>query len=1033
LLAPDRLVGTVLDGKYRLETVVGRGGMGVVYQARQMNLQRRVAVKVLPEHLAKRSSGLRRFRREALTVARLRHPNIVAVHDFGVSSDVGAFLVMEFLEGESLRSLMRESGRLTLGQVVDLMLPICSALQSAHAAGVVHRDLKPENVFIEHGPTGQVVKILDFGLAKLADRAKLGTSSWDSDPPLANLIGTPHYMSPEQCLEEEGDARSDVYALGCVMYEALSGCRPFSGSSRNEILVKKVSSSPRPISRLVNDLPPGVDDLLARAMARDPQCRFQTTEELANALERLRTPVSDARVAASRPGQAPPGLPRPHSAFIGRARDLEAVAHLLKSTRLVTLAGPGGIGKTRLALEIAQTIANSGTLETHLVDLSDVNDPASVGRAVAAALGVAERPGVPVVDVVCENVARRQILLLVDNCEHLLGGVAAVARALLAGCAGLRLLATSREPLGISGELVWRVPALSLPDANGHVDADSLLACESVRLFADRLRLAMPGFQVDDGNAPIVAGICCKLDGIPLALELAAARAAVLPLDELSSHLDEGLRVLATSMRDIAPRQQTLSATIGWSFALLTDDERTFLRRLAVFSGGFTLEAAEAVCSGNGIEELAVLDFLDRVAAKSLVNVDTSRSPARYWQLETIRRYSATRLCEYGEEASLRDRHLSYYLAVAEEAGRNPVSVHDRRLLDRLDAERRNFQAAVEWSQKRGQHELMMQLVVALAPYWRVRGHYAESHEWLQRGLARRDCLSPLTVARALSALAALELVFGNYDLEERLDAESLPLLESLGDRTGAGHALNRLGNNAYYHGNYRLALARYEASVALFRQEGKLWDLANSLSNLGMIARNLGDLVRAEQLHTEALELSRQIGDHVATARVLMNQGALRLEQGDDDGARALYEEALALFREVGVYQMEASVLNNLGDVARRRGDVEGAGMLYRQALEIHRRLGDRPNAVYSLNSFACLAAAAGQHERAVRLASAANQLREQFGLKLNPFEQSDLDEHLRQSRECLDTETAQRALAAGHAMDLETALDYATAGGEA
>jgi predicted ATPase/DNA-binding NarL/FixJ family response regulator len=635
-------------------------------------------------------------------------------------------------------------------------------------------------------------------------------------------------------------------------------------------------------------------------------------------------------------------LPAPLTSFIGREQEATEIAHLLATTRLLTLTGTPGVGKTRLALEVAAELVEQFPDGVRLVELAPLTDPDLVPQAVAAALGLREQPGRTVPDTLTDALRFLRMLLVLDNCEHLVDACAGLADGLLRACPGLVILATSREPLGIDGETAWRVPSLALPaGGDGETvasgDAPTPDACPSVRLFVERARAARPDLALTVLHTPSIARICRRLDGIPLALELAAARVKALSVDQIASRLDDRFRLLTGGNRTALPHQRTLRATVDWSYDLLSEEERTLLRRLAVFAGGWSLEAAEAVCAGDRIESSEVLDLLHRLVDRSLVVTEVYPDGTnRFRMLEMLQQYALERLVERGEADTARYRHAGWFLALAERAEPELRGPHEREWSERLEGECENLRAALRWLVERGEAERSLRLGSALWRFWSVRGHLIEGLDWLEQVLALSGASGDVTdqVLRA---------------------------------RAGA---LNGAGNLAAARGEHARAVTFLGESLALRRQLADPAGVAISLHNLGMAARNLGDRALAQARFDESLTLFRQVGDTRNAGLSLLNLGRLSHDAGDRERATTLYADSLAHFRAAGSAQGIATALNRLGELARDRGDLTAAVRLHEEALSMHRDRADPWGIGLSLTGLARVAVVRGDRVQSKALA---------------------------------------------------------------
>ena len=690
---------------------------------------------------------------------------------------------------------------------------------------------------------------------------------------------------------------------------------------------------------------------------------------------------------------APHNLPVQSTALLGRDREVAAVRALLArpDVRLVVLTGPGGIGKTRIGLQVASDAAGQFADGVVLVQLAAVSDATLVASEIAQAVGVREVGGQVLADRLQEHLREKQLLLLLDNCEQVTGAAPTLA-SLLAGCPGVKVLATSQHVLHISGEHDFPVPALSLPpDAAALMGVDALLDYGAVRLFVERARAARPDFVLDETNAAAVLGICRRLDGLPLAIELAAARVRLLSPSAMLARIEQGLQILAGGSQDAPARHQTLRAAIGWSYDLLSDSERTLFRRLAVFVGGCTFEAVETVCAppeiggaDEGSEGFTVgwepdpFETLAALVERSLLRVeDQADGEPRFTMLATLRAFGLERLAEAGELDSLQQAHAAYYVALAEAYEPRLTGAQEATWLDRLELEHDNLRAAGDWATGRPESDLDVRLGAALWRFWYARGHLSEGRERLQRILVGRTFEAPTMVqARAFNGLGNLRFTQGAYPAAREAYSASLSLATRLGERKGVADALNNLGNLAYRQGDYAAARALHGESLSIRRQLGDRRGVADSLNNLGNLAYRQGALAEARILQEEGLTIRRQLGGRRGIADSLNNLGGIAMAEGDFDAACTLYEESLAIERELGDRRGIAISLNNLGGIAERQGATALAESLYAESLAIKRQLGDRRSIAVSLHSLghlACergdLAAARALHEEGLAL----------------------------------------------------------------
>ena len=1015
--------GTAL-GPYVVVDRLGSGGMGDVYRAHDARLNRDVALKLLPREFARDPERLVRFRQEALHLAALNHPNIATIHGFEEGEGGTQFLVLELVEGRSLADRIAD-GALPPAEALAIAAQIAEALEAAHERDVIHRDLKPANVML--GPRGRV-KVLDFGLAmgrkagaaaKQVERAgghidldaltqapdgatiaplapvtmvgDTGTGSSDS------AEGTPGYMSPEQIVAGAQDARTDVFAFGAVLYEALTGAPAFPGANVGEMLRATLEKEPA-WDRLPAKLSPRIRALLVQAldknMARRP-----------DSIHAMRVEIEDVlgirRAAALREGEATGitnNLPQLLTSFVGRDAELATCGGLIARTRILTLTGFGGSGKTRLALELATRSLADFPDGVWFVDLAPLRDPSRIEATVAAAIEVREEPGRSLTEALLERLRARRALVLLDNCEHLLAPTAALVNVLLRACSELKVLATSREALGVDGETVHPVPTLTLPGEGLTGGAAAHEGFESICLYVERARQVVPDFMLTDANAATVGEICRRLDGIPLALELAAARARVLGVEQILAKLDDRFRLLTGGSRTALPRQQTLRATIEWSHDMLAPHEQAFFRRLAVFAGGWSLEGAVAVVEEDA-DEFEVLDLLTLLADKSLTVVDRSAPDRpRYRFLESVRQFALERLRETDEEPALRERHLAHFLALAEQAEGELTGPRQGAWFSRLDADGENLLSALTASRTlpagpdRG-----VRLAGAVARFWSARGRYVIG-------------LRALTSALAVQAEATAKA------------GDSAP-------DAARGKALVRAGGLALYLCDLDAAGPPIDESLVIYQALGDKKGVARAFAARATLAAFRGDLAESRKFGLSSLDLYREIGEPRGIAVSLHNLAYLALLQEDWQAAAPLYEEAIHLLRGVGDKEHMALTLADQAVVSSGLGDEARARVELAEAFDLVGEVAAKREGAYALEAAVALAEKDGEAARAARYAIAAQSLREAIGSPLVPIERRDRDARTDRVAAMLGAPAFAEASEAGRALGFEAAVAEARA----
>ncbi len=719
----------------------------------------------------------------------------------------------------------------------------------------------------------------------------------------------------------------------------------------------------------------------------------------------------------------------PLTSFIGRQEQLAQARRALTQSRLVTLTGAGGCGKTRLALAVAGTVADALPDGTWFVDLSPIASGDAIARSIAGALQLRLDPALDELAALIAALGSRHMLVVLDNCEHLLEACAHLTEQLLQHCPELRILATSREALHIPGETVLRVPPLELPPETGWSVA-KIGASEAIQLFCDRARYVQPDITLNPENAAVIAGICRRLDGLPLAIELAAARVSILSLRQLADRLSDPLGVLATAGRTREPRQQTLRATLDWSFDLLDSAERRLLARLSVFAGGWGLEAAEEVCSGAEVERRDVLALLAQLVDKSLVEARVQGDEARYRLLETVRQYAAERREPVDLEGALERRHASFYLNLAEEAEPGLLGGEQERWLEQLEIDLDNLRAALRWLEQVGEVESQLRIAAALVRMWWIRGYVNEGRHWLGSGLASAPesaGIDPGVRAKALQAAGNLARMQGDANRALEYLEECLTLRRQYGGPPELAHALNYLAAVLGVRGELPRAMELADESLTLFRQLGDSRGCLLALGTLGELTYASGQARRSASYFEEALPLIREIGDTHSLAIALNNLGEALRAQGLLDGASTRFGESLELFRDLGATHGVAYLLANLGDIERSRHKPEQALQHLLEALDLFHELGYRDALLSVIGSLAALEADFGQADRATRLFGAENALREDTGIMLAPDVSAAYDQAIATARASLPASEFHTAWEAGHEMTLDEAIALA------
>ena len=987
----DALTGRAF-GRYKILSPLGAGGMGRVYLAEDAELGRQVALKFLPEYFTRDRERVRRFVQEARAAAALNHPHVAHVYEIGESEGTH-FISMEYVDGQTLREkIHREKSppRLLLRHLIQVV----EALAKAHAAGVVHRDLKPDNIMVTRDG---YAKVLDFGLAKLAHDSPPGVDTKAATRALVNtgagvVMGTAGYMSPEQARGLEVDARTDIWSLGCVLYEMAAGRVPFEGTTATDVIAKIIEREPAPLAPHLVDLPQELERIILRCLEKERDKRYQSTTDLLADLRNLSDGVQPAGAAKSGDARAQGrrlhNIPLQLTSFIGREYEITELRALLAAHRLLTITGAGGSGKTRLAVEVALRSVGDFGDGVWQVNLAPLTLSEAVVKSVAAALQVKEEADRPLLDSVTARLQGETVLLVIDNCEHVLGETARVAETLLRAAPGVTVLATSREALNVAGECVWTAPPLALPQPRAPLTVETARHFDAIRLFVERAAASLPRFELNDSNLDAVVHICARLDGIPLALELAAARIKAMGAAEISKRLDNCFRILTGGARGSLPRHQTLRGAVDWSYDLLPPDERTVFQRLAFFSGGFDLDAAESVCGFGVLDAAEVLDHLSRLVDKSLAVCERSECDVvRYRVLEPLRQYAMEKLAESGDLETAAARHFDYYAALSERAY-DERNEHASSWLDRLERDHDNLRAALDFA-ARHDADAELRLAGALGWFWHLHSHFSEGRQRLRRvlGDGRRRTRE---TARALWGASSLARRQSDLAEGRRLAEESLSIWRELGDSKEVALALEPLGWSLWYADDNPAALDCFE----------------------------------------ESLQIHRELGNERLINRATLNICQVLVSDWEVGRAEPMAQNALA----AAVEHEEPEDIHNahhfLADCALIRGDVREAERRYGESLRAAVEYGDRFEMTFEVEGVGMAVAGQGRDAKAMRLAGSVAAERDALNVEVRiRFWDELVSRYIGEAAKRMGAEAAETEKRRGKTMGFKEAIDYALA----
>ena len=935
---PQLAVGDVVADRYRIEAFVQRGGMGEVYRATDELLDVEIAVKIVRPNIAWDPAVLRRFKQEVLLARSVTHPNVCRIYHLGWDEARGlAYLTMEFLRGESLRSRIVSRGPLGPVEALPLIRQLAEGLDAAHRAGILHRDFKTGNVMLVPGPDGERAVILDFGLALELEPE----SSAPRQPRTRGVVGTPAYMSPEQVTGGPLGPASDLYALGVVLFEVSTGRLPFEFEAPLRTALAHVDDPP-PSPRCFVDMDPIWEQTILRLLSKEPAGRFATAADVVLTLEGR---SSDRDAARPAPRHA---LPAERDAFVGRTDELESMAGHLEgsggqvATRLLTLQGPGGTGKTRLAQKYGWQNLSLWPGGVWFCDLSDARGVEGTAKAVATTLSVPLSREDPIAQLGHAISGRGRCLVILDNFEQVVDHAEATLGRWLARAPEARFLVTSRERLRLPEETVHVVEPLD-PTSHG------------VELFGVRAQGHHPGFQVDASNRGMVEEIVRRLDGLPLAIELAAARLKMLSLEQLRERLEDRFRILGGGKG----RHGTLRATLDWSWELLRPWEQSAIAQASVFEGGFTLEAAEAVLSlSDEEEEPSVLDVLQSLSDKSWIHTRVALGNPRFEMYDTIREYASAKLRgdPSKNSAGLRDaeiRHGAYFTGTGLEQTIQMMKRHRgvaRQAV--LQLEFHNLVAACQRAIGRGDEETAVvayeaaDYVLAFRGPFLVRTQLGSEVLGVLGDQARRG--------RALTLLGNAHFDLGDYETATEQLSEAAEITGRQGDLPVRARSLQGLGNVALRRGDLDAALSFFEESVSASKEIGDEDGVATRLVDVGLVRQKLGEVGAAAELFRQGLAIHEARGNRTGQAVCLNALGDVAYRQGRYSEARQCFGKTLAVCREIGDRTRAATVLGNLGNVASALGENEESLRYYSEALEQHREIGDRFGCAAMLNNLA-------------------------------------------------------------------------------
>lgn len=991
-------------GLYTLVKRIGRGGFGEVWLAerRAKFVTTRVAVKLpLDDHIDREE-----VKREAVLWAHASgHPNVLPIIDAD-EYDGQVVIVSEYSPDGSLHDYLGRKGPLPVREALDMTNGILNGLEFLHAKQIIHRDLKPANILLQ----GRTPRLADFGISRVMKAVSVTES----------MSGTPLYMAPE-AFDRKRTEQTDIWSVGVILFQMLNGSLPYPYGNLTDLYGAIVRGQPEPLSDAIS---PDLQAAVLKALAKDPGERYRSAAEMRSSLnsylagvahhEHLATaPDKDQHafrpVAATLHSAAPfsttaeyeltirdgndlavptGNLTGGPAGIVGREKEIAELRQLLRheNTRLITMTGIGGTGKTTLARAVAKASLDDFPDGVFFVEMATTINADLVAAVIAQSLGARESGTRPVIEILKDHLKNKCVLLVIDNFEQVTGAASQLAE-LAAVPGGLKVLVTSRNLLHVNAEHEFHVPALALPPDTSRMAPEELSTCEAVRLFVERARRVRSNFTLTAENGECVAAICVRVDCLPLAIELAAARIKMLSPQAILAKLENRLTLLTGGAADLPARQQTMRGAVQWSYDLLAETEKDLFRLLSVFEGGFTIDAAEAVVHDASAGKLSddVLDGMTSLVDKSLlVSKERPNGEYRFRMLQVVREYARECFEAASETARVNESHADYYLAMAEEAEPHLLTPQYADWLVRLEDDHDNFRVALRWSFE-NDVGMAARFAAALRNFWAYHNYLLEGRKWLDAALER-----------------------GRIGI-------TTPVHFKL---------LNGAGWFAKQQGDYQRARTMYEAALSESRSAKELPQIALSTRGLGMIAIQQGDFAAARGFIEEGLEISRHMDDRFGIAHALIVLGDLERMVGNNVAARASFETSLGLARELGDQRIMSCNLNNLGFVACDDGDLAAAETHLAEALGMVQELGYKIQISYSMDGFAAIAAERGDMEKAATLAGAADALRTAIGGETEPVERRFRESYLGRLKAKLDPEGFDPAYERGNALRLEEAV---------